>query len=395
VKYEYIETDAALRDYCAELCSAAYIGFDTEFVSEDRYRPDLCLLQVAADGQYAVIDPLPLGSLDPFWQVLARPGHATIVHSGREEYLFCQRAIQQRPSGWFDTQIAAGLIGLEYPASYSRLISRLLDQSLPKGETRTNWRRRPLSKRQLQYAVRDVTFLKPLYDQLAERLDQLGRTDWLQSELEAWFQRLEREDSGSGWRRVAGQSKLSRRHLAILRALWTWREAESQRRNSPPRRVLRDDLMVELARRETADLQQIRAIRGMDWRRLQRHLPAISEVISEALALPDDQCPRRPQRLTRPPLSLVGQFLAAAVASMARSEQLAPALVGSVEDVRDLIAYHLGYPLSEVPLLATGWRSQIIGHRIEQLLDGQLAIRIADPTTEQPLAFEPVADPGS
>ena len=389
VKYEYIDTDEGLRDFCSHITGASSIAFDTEFVSEDRYFPQLCLLQIAAGEQRAIVDPLAISDLKPFWQTLLCPEHVTIVHAGREEFRFCLRAVGRRPVNWFDTQIASGLVGVEYPAAYSTLISKLLGKAVGKGETRTNWRRRPLSKRQLAYAIQDVAYLEPLHHEIMSRLSAMGRHDWLEEELASWQDQLEVEESTERWRRVSGISGLSRRQLAILYELWKWREVHAQSRNVPSRRVLRDDLMVELARRGTADPPHIRALRGMDWKKHRQLIPEIAQCISRAMELPDDQCPRVSDTSVRPQFTLLGQFLATAVKSMARSAHVAPGLIGSVQDVRNLIAYHMGCTSGGKPALATGWRAEVVGQVIDRLLDGQLAIRITDPTSEQPLAFEP------
>ena len=123
----------------------------------------------------AIIDPLVVDDLSPFWRLLATPGHLSVVHAGREEFRFCRRAIGERPADWFDVQIASGLVGLDYPAAYGTLIQKLLGNSLGKGETRTNWRKRPLSKRQLEYALQDVVYLEPLYLQISARLEEMGQ----------------------------------------------------------------------------------------------------------------------------------------------------------------------------------------------------------------------------
>jgi ribonuclease D len=394
VKYEYLSTEKELGQFCEQIADESLIAFDTEFVSEDRYRPDLCLVQVAAGRELAVIDPKSTGNLEVFWQLLASPGHTAVVHAGREEFRFCRFAIGQRPADWFDTQIAAALVGLDYPAAYGTLIQKLLGKSLGKGETRTNWRRRPLSKKQLEYALQDVVYLEPLYREISAQLSELERSLWLDAELTAWQDQLEAEENSSRWRRVSGISGLSPRGLAIVRELWQWRDQEASERDIPPRRVLRDDLLVEMARRQSAEPKSIRAVRDMDRRGLQRHIPAISACIQRALELPKSQCPEPSRRSTRPTFNLLGQFLSTAVNSMARSARVAPSLVCTVQDVRDLIAHHLGYwDADQPPLLATGWRSEVVGHAIDELLDGELAIRITNPASEQPLSFEPCRAP--
>src|SRR5689334_5504352 len=121
VQYENIISDQDLRDFCRVIAGAKIVAFDTEFVSEDSYQPELCLIQVAAEGRLAILDPLTIADLSPFWNLLVEPGRETLVHAGREEFRFCLKATGLRPSGWFDVQLAAGLIGLEYPASYGNL----------------------------------------------------------------------------------------------------------------------------------------------------------------------------------------------------------------------------------------------------------------------------------
>ena len=154
MSYQQITTAGQLAEFTARLASAETIAFDTEFVSEDTYRSDLCLIQVAADGELAVIDPLAAGDVSSFWKVIASGSHETIVHAGREELVFCLTATGRRPTRLFDIQIAAGLVGLEYPAGYGALLGKVLGERPQKGETRTDWRRRPLSRQQARICPR-------------------------------------------------------------------------------------------------------------------------------------------------------------------------------------------------------------------------------------------------
>lgn len=390
--YDHVTTDHQLADLCRKLAEADIVAFDTEFVSEDTYQPELCLIQVAARGTLAIIDPLAVRDLHPFWELLTTGGRETLVHSGREEFRFCLRETGRRPAGWFDVQIAAGLVGLEYPASYGTLAYRLLDKSLTKGETRTDWRRRPLSARQLEYALQDVLDLETIRWKLYEQLDKLGRVGWLEAELLEWQADLEESERGEKWRRIGGLTGMSRRSLAVVRELWQWRDAEAQRRDIPARRILRDDLLLELAKRQTADMKRIRVVRGMEWGNVQKHLPAIGERIQMAMALPDSKLPVVERRSSRPQLNLLGQFLSTALGSICRSASVSPSLAATVQDVRDLIAYRLnlgGFNDGEVPLLARGWRAEVVGQVIDHLLSGDLSIRITNPLDEEPLAFEP------
>ena len=389
-----ITSDEQLRQYCRELARAKTIAFDTEFVSEHTYRPVLCLIQVAADGELAVIDAISIADMTPFWETIAAPEHETIVHAGRGELEFCVQAIDRWPVRLFDVQIAAGLAGAEYPAGLSSLISRFLGQTPPKHETRTDWRRRPLSKRQVEYALNDVRFLQPLRDEICGKLIASGRLDWLADEMDSWRKEVEHSMSQERWRRVSGNSGLDARTLAIVRELFHWRDGEAKRRNQPARRVLRDDLIVELARRGSADVKHIEAVRGMERGDLQRRMGELAAAIQRGLDLPEAECPERPTREHVPELSVLGQFLFAALGSISREAQLAPNLVGTPNDIREWMVFRSSKSREKhanPPKLAHGWRAAFVGRLFEDLLAGKLSIRIGDAKSDHPLVFEPQA----
>ena len=200
MQYHDITTAEQLRHYCRKLAHAKSIAFDTEFVSEHTYRPVLCLIQVAADGDLAVIDPLTVGDVTPFWEAIAAPGHETIVHAGRGEVEFCLLAIGRPPAQLFDVQLAAGLAGAEYPAGLGTLIAKFLGRSSSKHETRTDWQCRPLSKRQIEYALDDASCLQPLRDTIRATLSNWGRLAWIEEDMAAWLENLERSISHERWR---------------------------------------------------------------------------------------------------------------------------------------------------------------------------------------------------
>ena len=375
---------------CEQLRAAPWIAFDTEFVSEHSYRPVLCLVQVAIDGLQTAIDPLAVTDMKPFWQEIVRPTHTTIVHAGREELLFCRDATGENPANLFDVQLAAGMIGLEYPSGYGNLVSKLLGLQPQKGETRTDWRVRPLTGRQIAYALEDVKHLQALHDKLRGKLTSLRREGWFAAEMADWQVQAIASRDGERWRKVSGAASLNARCQAIVRELWRWREKEAARRDRPARQVLRDDLIVEMAKRKTPDPRQIRAVRGMERGDLLRAVPALSEAIAKALALADDECPAVERRDSTSHLSVAGQFLTSALSGICHRAEVAACLVGTAQDVRDLVAHRLGErgAAESPPLLTTGWRAEVVGNVLDQLLEGKLAMRIVDPRSEQPLAFE-------
>jgi ribonuclease D len=237
----------------------------------------------------------------------------------------------------------------------------------------------------------DVRYLPRLAEKLKSRLARLGRSGWLEEEMRSWLGEVEQAFHQERWRRVSGNSGLDRRTLALVRELWRWREAEAQRRNCPVRRVLRDDLIIELAKRQTADVKRIQAVRGLERGDLSRQIPKMAACIQRALKLPEEECPPLSHREPAPQLSVLGQFLFAALGSLCRQAQLAPSLVGTPNDIRDLINHRTGHGGSEsAPRLARGWRAGIVGQLFEDLLAGRKSVRIADATSDSPLVFEPV-----
>jgi ribonuclease D len=300
------------------------------------------------------------------------------------------------PARLFDVQIAAGLIGLEYPASYATLVRKLLGETPQKGETRTDWRRRPLSRGQLEYALVDVEHLHQLQAGLRERLARLDRTACFTSEMEAWQNEVAGARANDRWRRVAGSSGLPARGLAVVRELWAWREAEAERRDWPVRRVLRDDLITELAKRRSSEPKQIRAIRGMERGDLARSIGDLAKAIERALKLPDADCPRVVRTDTNSQLTMLGQFLTSALSSICRAALVAPSIVGTATDVRELVAYRLkegnGDP-NQLPILAQGWRAEVVGQMLDDLLAGEKVIRIRNPRSDEPLEIVPRGRP--
>lgn len=395
MSHETILSADALADLCRRLRGAARIGFDTEFVSEDTFRPELCLVQVIAEGGesgdlLAVIDPQPIGDLTPFWEALADGPHVTIAHAAREEINFCTAAIGRPPANLFDTQIAAAFCSPEYPAAYSSVVQRLLGERPNKGEQRTDWRRRPLTDAQIEYALEDVRYLFPLHDRIMERVRKLGRETWLADETDAFVAEVIDARTRERWRKVSGSGGLPVRSLAIVRELWRWRQAEAERRDLPPKRVLRDDLIVELAKKKTDRHDKIRAVRGMLHGQLKKSIPDIADAIHRGLEASTKELVGARRKPPPPQLNLLGQFLAPAINSLCNRAEVASSLACTATDIRELISYRLGFDKSQTdpPALAHGWRAELIGHLIDELLEGRKSIRIGDPHSTEPLEFE-------
>jgi ribonuclease D len=387
VEEQIVTTPDELIACCAELARSSRIGFDTEFVGEETYHPRLCLVQVATPERLYLIDPLSVGPLDAFWQALLDPERTVIVHAGREEVRLCRLWTGRVPERLFDLQLAAGLIGLPYPLGHGALVGQLTGVHLAKGETLTEWRHRPLTPAQIRYAFDDVRYLLRLHEKLVDRLEKLGRIDWAVEECDRLSSVWSPEDPASEerWRKLRGLGSLDRRKLAVVRALYLWREEEAARSNRPARTLARDDLLIEIARRNPTRGRDLQVVRGLP----KRDLDAIVAVVQEARALPLEQCPQtlgREQDL--PQVGLISSVLLAVLADLCSRRKLAPNLVATTNDIKELVRAQIaGTEPPESPL-TRGWRAAHILPELRAVLEGRRSLRVANLRTDAPFGYE-------
>ncbi|GAB4135930.1 ribonuclease D [Thermopirellula anaerolimosa] len=393
--YRIISTPHDFQAFCRGLRDCPRLAIDTEFVAEDSYHPNLCLIQVALDHELVLIDPFPLGSVSAFWETIVHEDVETVVHAGQVDLQFCYFATGRFPPRVFDVQIAAGLAGTEYPSGLTNLIQKYVGDFSPQHETQSDWRRRPLSEWQIVYALDDVRFLLQLRDRLDNILEKLGRRSWLEEEVVRHQHDIQKRHESERWQRLAGHRALSARELAILRELWLWREERASYQNVPARRILRDDLLLELAKKKTGDVKRIMAVRGMNFRHLRPWIPEIAERIRRALAMPEENLPRPDHREGVSQSPLLGQFLFTALGGLCRQGDISVGLVGSTQDIRDWVSYRLGEANDEPPLLAQGWRRELIGDLFDRLLSGKAALRIRDARSDHPLELVELPDQGA
>src|SRR5215475_1256782 len=259
-----VADNEALAAFLAELSAAPYLALDTEFLRDQTYYPRLCLLQVAAPGIEGIIDPLAAGiDLAPFYDLLRRPDIIKVLHAARQdiEIFYLQGGVL--PDPLFDTQIAAMVCGFGDAASYETLARKIAHVEIDKSARFTDWSHRPLSKRQLEYALADVTHLRVIYEWMKARLEKSGRAAWVAEEVAALQDpALYKLEPDQAWKRLKPRTT-NKRFLAVLQALAAWREREAQARDIPRGRVLKDEALTEIAAHPPDSgeaLEKIRAV---------------------------------------------------------------------------------------------------------------------------------------
>jgi ribonuclease D len=370
-----------LASLVQELRDLGSFALDTEFIRERTYRPRLCLIQVATLEKAVLVDPFSLPDMTPFLELIFDPSIEKVVHSGDQDMEIFYALGGQPPRNVFDTQVAAALAGHGESISYARLVEETLGIRLSKHETYTDWARRPLSHRQLEYALADVKYLHPARKLLLEDLERRGRMDWLREEL-AYYEEASHYDRDPAlvYRKVKSASRLGPGELAVLREVAAWREEEAARVDWPRGRVLTDELLVELARRAPTDVESIAAVRGIHPQLVRRAGEEIVRRVARALSLPPSEHPPPLERRSDDAvLALVVDLLEIVLRARAEEVQVAPGYLGSRKDLLDLARRELrGEGRAERPLpILTGWRKGLVGDALLDLLHGRSTVAVA------------------
>jgi ribonuclease D len=369
-----VTTTKDLKALVGELEGAQYLALDTEFMRDQTYWPKLCLLQVAAPGIEAIIDPLAEDlDLAPFYKLLKSPKIVKVLHAARQDIEIFYHQGGMIPDPLFDTQIAAMVAGFGESASYETLARKLAHAEIDKSARFTDWSRRPLSKRQLEYALADVTHLRVVYEALAKQLERTGRTAWVAEEIEALQDpALYKLDPELAWRRLKPRTT-NKRFLAILAALAEWREREAQARDLPRNRIIKDEALMEIAAHppgDAAGLEHIRAVpKGFAASRIGKGLLEALAKGQEAPP-PDGIEPERPRRRREPSASSI-DLLKTLLRLRAEEAGVAPRLIANADDI-ERIAAHEDHGVAAL----TGWRADVFGRDAKALRDGKLAIAL-------------------
>ena len=387
MREHFVANETDFLKSCEQIAKSNVFGFDTEFVSEESFRPELCLVQVATPEDLFVFDAIAIGSLGAFWDLVTDGKRNVIVDAGREEIRICQHLSGKAPARLFDIQVAAGLIGIGYPAGYGTLVQTFAGTRLSKQETLTDWRIRPLTAEQITYAFDDVRYLLQCHEKISARLLELDRMDWAEEEFADLQARSNLDEPiGERWRRVKGTGGFDRKRLAMVREIVAWREEFAAKRNRPPRAILRDDLIADIVKRNPQKAQDILAFRGVQ----HRDSEEIMAAIQKARALPLDTLPLQDEtKPDAPQVGLIGQVMAGLLGDLCNRKSLVPSLVATSSDLRELVRSKIdNTSLSDNNSLAKGWRLKHVFPVLMDFLEGKTSLRLARVDNESPFEYD-------
>jgi ribonuclease D len=364
-------TDVDVAAIAARAREAGLLGLDTEFMPEGRYRPLLCLVQVAVEDEVWVLDPLTGIDPGPLAEVLADPVIEVVVHAGRQDVAILRREWQTDVTRVFDTQVAAGFAGFSAQAGYSGLLHDVLRIRLPKTASFTRWDARPLTEEQLHYAEGDVKDLLPLAAEIRRRLEAKGRLEWAREECRAVEQATDERDPEEVWRRLPRATGLAPRERAVARELAAWRERTAEAENRPVGSVVRDPTLVELAKRTPATHGDLAQIRGVNPDVVRRRGDAILAAVERGRAAEPIRLAESERLPTEPQDGPVIALAESLVRGRAQEAGLAYELIAARADLAPIVvAARRGLEEPGVRTLR-GWRRELVGDELLELLRGR------------------------
>tara|TARA_B100000686_G_scaffold323999_1_gene379289 strand:+ start:435 stop:1586 length:1152 start_codon:yes stop_codon:yes gene_type:complete len=367
-------TDSAqVAQFCARLKGEPFVTVDTEFMRERTYYSQLCLIQIAGADEAAAIDPLAEGiDLAPVLDLLADESILKVFHAARQDLEIFFHMTGQVPHPVFDTQVAAMVCGYGDQIGYEAIVRKVANKQIDKDSRFTDWIRRPLSDKQVTYALADVTHLRTVYQALANQLEQNGRTGWIEEEMTVLTSAdTYRVDIGQVWQRIKIKGRKPRQ-MAILREVAAWREQTAQRKDVPRNRIIKDDALVQIATQQPKSTDELGSIRLVP-QGLSRSDDgkALVEAVDRALAIPNDGLPRREFNGRPPPdapAALV-DLMKTLLRAKCDMEGVAPRLVANMADIERFAAEDN----AESPLMK-GWRHDVFGRDAQRLKEGKLAL---------------------
>jgi ribonuclease D len=369
-----ITTQQELETVLAALARSDFITIDTEFIRETTFWPELCLIQMASPDVTALVDPLAPGlDLKPFFELMANERVLKVFHAARQDIEIVFHLGGLIPHPVFDTQIAAMVCGFGDSVSYDQLVQRITGTQLDKSSRFTDWRHRPLSDRQLEYALADVTYLIEVYRHLKDKLESRRRQDWVNEEMDVLTSRETYDlHPENAWTRLKMRLRKPI-ELAVLQQVAAWREREARERNVPRGRVIKDDAIYEVAQQQPKDAAALSRLRAIPkgWERSSTAAGMLAAV-NAALAIPKDELPKIPRQTSASEgANAASEILKVLLRIVAEKEGVAPKVIANSEDIDKIAA---DGEAAQVDALH-GWRREVFGDKALKLIRGELAIR--------------------
>jgi ribonuclease D len=373
---DMITTTEALAAFCARLSAHDFVTVDTEFLRETTYWPVLCLIQMAGPEDQGIVDPMAEGiDLKPFFELMADSSVVKVFHAARQDIEIMVNRGDLVPHPIFDTQVAAMVCGFGESISYDQLVSRITGAHIDKSSRFTDWSRRPLSDKQLDYALADVTHLRDVYVELLARLKAEGRGHWVADEMAVLEARATYEmDPSDAWRRLKMRVRKPV-ELCVLQHVAAWREREARSRNVPRGRVLKDDAIYEVAQQQPKDAEALSRLRTIPrgWERSQQGATLV-EIVREALETPKEDLPRLPRPRQAPEgVQAAVDLLRVLLKLTVEKENVAAKIIATADDLEAIASEG---DKADVAALK-GWRRELFGERALKLIRGELALKFS------------------
>ncbi len=368
-----ITTTSELAAVCRRMASHPFVTVDTEFLRETTYYPLLCVAQMATADEAVVVDALaPDIDLAPFFSLMADEKVMKVFHAARQDIEIVWHRAKLIPHPIFDTQVAAMVLGYGDSISYDQLVQRITGDALDKSHRFTDWTRRPLSEAQLSYAISDVTHLRDVYVALVEDLGRRGRVDWVQEEMEILTSPdTYRMDPENAWQRLKTRVRKPK-ELAVLIEVAAWREREAQTRDVPRSRVLKDEVIADIAVHAPTTIDRLKNLRSLPkgFER-SRWGEAIVAAVERGLASDMKNLPRPVRFQPTANGTAVVELLKVLLRMISERHHVAAKVIATVEDLERIAADDA----ADVPALA-GWRRELFGEKALALKRGELALAI-------------------
>ncbi len=371
--HRIITDTQTLKAFCDGLNSEIFVTIDTEFIRERTYWPQLCLVQVGGAKESRAIDPLAAGiDLAPLFELLRNRGILKVFHACRQDIEIFHQLMGEIPAPLFDTQIAAMVCGHGEQVSYETLATQLAKATIDKSSRFTDWAKRPLSQKQVDYALSDVIHLRDVYTLLVAEMEAEGRSEWVREEMESLLEpTLYSVDPNEAWRKLRVRNR-SGRSLAVVQAVARWRELEAQRLNVPRGRIVKDDTLVEIAQAQPDSISALRAIRGFGNNLRDAQCQQILSAIEAALGSPPESWPQLPSpKPMNEDARAVADLLKLLLKHCAGSNDVVPRLIADGDDIEALARG----TRENIPVLH-GWRRDIFGEKALAMLEGKISLAV-------------------